>query len=157
MQGLAPSDVLQFEDFRLDRRGGLLRRDDKGAFVPVAIGSRALDILCVLIERAGEIVSKDEIIAAVWPETVVEDSNLTVQISALRRVVDRGPSDGSCIQTVPGRGYRFVALGDPARSRGAPGGLAKGWRGREWESAAALALCCAALVDHRAAVCQPEQ
>ena len=109
VQGLAPSDIFQFQDFRLDRRGGLFRRDDKGAFVPVAIGSRALDILCVLIERAGEIVSKDEIIAAVWPETVVEDSNLTVQISALRRVLDRGRANGSCIQTVPGRGYRFVA------------------------------------------------
>ena len=44
-----------------------------------------------------------------WPETVVEDSNLTVQISALRRVLDRGRPDGSCIQTVTGRGYRFIA------------------------------------------------
>jgi hypothetical protein len=52
---------------------------------------------------------KDEIIAAVWPGTVVEDSNLTVQISALRRVLDEGRSYGSYIQTVPGRGYRFVA------------------------------------------------
>lgn len=76
---------------------------------PAAIGSRALDILGVLIERAGEVVTKDEIIAAVWPGTVVEDSNLTVQISALRRVLDRERSEGSCIQTVPGRGYRFVA------------------------------------------------
>jgi DNA-binding winged helix-turn-helix (wHTH) protein len=51
----------------------------------------------VLIDQAGEVVSKDEIIAAVWPRTVVEDSNLTVQISALRRVLDRGRSNGSCI------------------------------------------------------------
>jgi DNA-binding winged helix-turn-helix (wHTH) protein len=109
VQGLAPSEIFLFEDFRLDRRGGLSRRDDTGAFVPVAIGSRALDILGVLIERAGEVVSKEEIIAAVWPETVVEDSNLTVQISALRRVLDRGRGNGSCIQTVAGRGYRFVA------------------------------------------------
>src|SRR6516165_7480384 len=109
MQGLAPSEIFLFEDFRLDRRGGLFRRDDTGAFVPVAIGSRALDILGVLIERAGEVVSKDEIITAVWRETVVEDSNLTVQISALRRVLDRGRSNGSCIRTVPGRGYRFIA------------------------------------------------
>jgi adenylate cyclase len=109
MQRLAPSDIFQFEDFRLDRSGGLYRRDDTGTFVPVAIGSRALDILGVLIERAGEVVSKDEIIAAVWPGTVVEDSNLTVQISALRRVLDRGRSNGSCIHTVSGRGYRFIA------------------------------------------------
>jgi TolB-like protein len=78
-------------------------------FAPVAVGSRGLDILGVLIARASEVVSKDEIIAAVWPGTIVEDGNLTVQISALRRVIDQGRSDGSYIQTVAGRGYRFVA------------------------------------------------
>jgi class 3 adenylate cyclase len=46
---------------------------------------------------------------AVWPRTVVEENNLMVQISALRRILDRDRVDGSCIQTVPGRGYRFVA------------------------------------------------
>jgi DNA-binding winged helix-turn-helix (wHTH) protein len=68
MQGLAPSDIFLFEDFRLDRRGGgLFRCNGTGEFEPVAIGSRGLDILGVLIERAGEVVSKDEIIAAFWP------------------------------------------------------------------------------------------
>src|SRR5215469_12653952 len=110
MHGLAPSDIFLFEDFRLDRRGGgLFRCDGTGKFEPVAIGSRGLDILGVLIERAGEVVSKGEVIAAVWPGTVVEDSNLTVQLSALRRVLDQGRSNGSCIQTVAGLGYRFVA------------------------------------------------
>ena len=109
MQGLAPSEIFLFEDFRLDRRGGLFRCNGAGKNEPVAVGSRALDILAVLIERAGEVVSKDEIVAAVWPETVVEDSNLTVQISALRRVLDRGQGNESCIQTVPGRGYRFLS------------------------------------------------
>ena len=111
MDALASSDIFLFEGFCLDRRaGGLFRRNHDGADLPVAIGSRGLDILGVLVERAGEVVSKDEIIAAVWPGTVVEDSNLTVQISALRRVLDRGRTQGSCIQTVPGRGYRFVAV-----------------------------------------------
>jgi TolB-like protein/class 3 adenylate cyclase len=110
MEALAWSEIFLFEGFRFDRRGGgLFRRDDNGAFAPVAIGSRGLDILAVLIGRAGEVVSKDEIIAAVWPGTVVEDSNLTVQISVLRRVLDRDRAQGSCIQTIPGRGYRFVA------------------------------------------------
>jgi adenylate cyclase len=114
MEVLASSEVFLFEDFRLDRHGGgLFQRDDNGAFVPVAVGSRGLDILGVLIARVGEVVSKDEIIAAVWPGTVVEDSNLTVQISALRRVLDYGRSNGSCIQTVPGRGYRLVAAMTP--------------------------------------------
>src|SRR5689334_17806936 len=109
METLASSEVFLFEGFRFDRRGGgLFRRDDSGALTAVTISSRGLGILGVLIERAGEVVSKDEIIAAVWPGTVVEESNLTVQISALRRVLDQRRSQGSCIQTVPGRGYRFV-------------------------------------------------
>jgi len=120
MQALARSDIFLFEDFRFDRRGGLLRRDDSGAFVPVVIGSRALDILGVLIERAGEVVTKDEIIDAVWPGTVVEDSNLTVQMSALRRVLDRGRLNASCIQTVAGRGYRFVTSITKISGSGAP-------------------------------------
>ena len=74
MQGLAPSGIFAFEDFRLDRRAGLFQCNGAGKFEPVAIGSRGLDILSVLIERAGEVVSKDEIVAAVWPGTVVEDS-----------------------------------------------------------------------------------
>src|SRR5437660_12004218 len=78
-------------------------------FVPLKIGSRAEDILRVLVERAGELVSKDEIIAKVWPGTTVEESNLTVQISTLRRSLDEKPAAASYIQTVPGRGYRFVA------------------------------------------------
>jgi TolB-like protein len=73
------------------------------------MGSRALEILGVLVERPGELVSRAEIMAAVWPETTVEDSNLNVQIAALRRVLDEGRTEGSCIQTVRGRGYRFTA------------------------------------------------
>ena len=85
------------------------RRNERGVFVPLSIGLRALDILCVLVERSGELVSKEEIMAAVWGRTVVENANLTVQISALRRVLDEGRPEGSCIQTVAARGYRFVA------------------------------------------------
>ena len=90
MQGLAPSEIFLFEDFRLDRRGGLFRCNGAGKNEPVAVGSRALDILGVLVERAAELVSRAEIIAAVWPGTAVEDSNLDVQIAALRRVLDAG-------------------------------------------------------------------
>jgi adenylate cyclase len=107
---LATADIFLFEDFRLDRRGeGLSRRDEPGIFVPVAIGPRALDVLAVLVERPGQLVLKEEIMAAVWGRTVVENANLTVQISALRRVLDLGRTEGSCIQTVAARGYRFVA------------------------------------------------
>ena len=110
MDAASPPDIYLFDDFRLDRRGGgLFRCAEAGAPVPVSIGSRALDVLSVLVERHGDLVSKDELMAAVWPNTVVEEANLTVQISALRRVLDEGRTGASCIQTAAGRGYRFLA------------------------------------------------
>jgi TolB-like protein len=108
MEALTTTDVFLFEDFCLDR-SGLSRRDQSGIFVPIMIGSRALEILAVLVARSGELVTRDEVIKKVWPATVVEYSNLPVQIAALRRHIDQGRMQGSCIQTVPGRGYRFIA------------------------------------------------
>jgi TolB-like protein/Flp pilus assembly protein TadD len=110
MDGLGSADVLLFEGFRFDLDSGdLFRLDEAGIAVPVVIGSRALGLLRLLIERQGKLVSKDAIMEAVWPGTVVEEGNLTVQMAALRRIVDQNREQGSCIQTVPGRGYRFVA------------------------------------------------
>jgi TolB-like protein/DNA-binding winged helix-turn-helix (wHTH) protein len=104
-----PDDRFLFEGFRLDRRaGGLFQRDANGVFAPVPIGARALDVLDLLVARAGELVTRDEITAAVWPESVVEDNNLNMQIAAVRRVLDSGRPAPSCIQTIPRRGYRFV-------------------------------------------------
>jgi adenylate cyclase len=104
------SEIFSFGEFRLDRAGGgLFRRDADGVLVPVAIGSRALEILAALVERRGDIVPKEEIIGTGWPRTVVAEGNLFVQISALRRILDAPQSGQSCIQTVIGRGYRFVA------------------------------------------------
>jgi TolB-like protein/pimeloyl-ACP methyl ester carboxylesterase/DNA-binding winged helix-turn-helix (wHTH) protein len=109
MKMSASSDIYLFADFRLDRAGGgLFRRNGSGAFAPVTIGSRALDLLAVLIERRGDVVSKEEIAAAVWPKMAVEEGNLFVQISALRAILDKGRSGQSSIQTVAGRGYRFI-------------------------------------------------
>jgi adenylate cyclase len=110
MDRLGSVDALLFEGFRFDRSGGdLFRLDQSGVAAPVPIGSRALRLLSLLVERPGELVSKDAIIDAVWPRMVVEEGNLTVQISALRRILDHDREQGSCIQTVPGRGYRFIA------------------------------------------------
>jgi TolB-like protein/lipopolysaccharide biosynthesis regulator YciM len=109
MDALAAAEISLFEGFRLDRRAGVLfRRDERGVFTPIAIGRRALDILGVLVERPGDLVSRDEIIDAVWPGTTVEDSNLNVQVAALRRILDDRRAESSCIQTVSGRGYRFI-------------------------------------------------
>ena len=110
MDELAAEEIFLFDDFRLDRgAGGLFRADENGVLVPVAIGSRALALLTLLVRRHGDLASKGEIMTTVWPGMVVEDSNLPAQILALRRVLDRGWANGSCIQTVSGRGYRFAA------------------------------------------------
>lgn len=100
--------VSRFEDFRLDQRDGLARRHGKESWVPIPLGSRALDVLRALVERSGELVTKQALMDAAWPGMTVEDANLTVQISTLRRVLDEGRAGGSCIRTVIGRGYRFL-------------------------------------------------
>ena len=74
----------------------------------VVLGARAMDVLTALAEQAGDVVTKQALMAAAWPGLAVEDANLTVQISALRRVLDEGRDGASCIQTVIGRGYRFL-------------------------------------------------
>jgi TolB-like protein len=109
------ADSILFEGFRLDHRGGcLFRQNPEGVGTPVALGSRALDLLRLLVERKGELVSKDEIMKAVWPGRVVEDANLNVQISKLRHILDQNREQGSCIQTIPGHGYSFVAPVTPS-------------------------------------------
>jgi predicted ATPase len=72
------------------------------------LGSRAHDLLHLLVTRAGEVIGRDELIAFAWPTTIVHDSNLKVTIAALRRVLSEDPTEPSFIATVPGRGYRFV-------------------------------------------------
>src|ERR1700759_2676180 len=107
MDALAVPPTCRFDDFLLDRDGrALYRLNANGERTAGSIGSPAFEILLLLIDRRGEFVSRREITEAIWPNTVVEENNLTVQIAALRRVVDSGRTRGSCIQTVSGRGYR---------------------------------------------------
>ena len=111
MEEHAGAEIVRFGGFHFDRRRRcLLRQEEDGALTPVPIGSRALDVLGLLIDRRGDLVSKDEILNTVWSGMVVEGANVTVQISALRRVLHEGRSDGSIIQTIPGRGYRFTSV-----------------------------------------------
>ena len=76
---------------------------------PVRLGGRAFDILTALVERAGEVVSKEKLIARAWPTTFVDEANLKIQISALRRALGDGQGDNRYVATVVGRGYNFVA------------------------------------------------
>jgi TolB-like protein/DNA-binding winged helix-turn-helix (wHTH) protein len=109
MDAISSTDILLLGSFRFDRRGRLLFRcADDARYLPVSIGARALAVLSVLTERPGDLVSKDAIMQAAWPGVIVEEGNLAVQISILRRILDVGSNGRSCIQTVSGRGYRFV-------------------------------------------------
>jgi DNA-binding winged helix-turn-helix (wHTH) protein len=96
---------ISFGSFRLLPAQLLLLQGDR----PVPLGSRAMEILIVLLERPSELVSKQELLARVWPNTVVEPENLKVQISALRGALRDGRDGNRFIINIPGRGYCFVA------------------------------------------------
>jgi DNA-binding winged helix-turn-helix (wHTH) protein len=101
----ATTSEVSFGPFRLLPAQFLLLEGDKS----VPLGSRALELLIVLLERPGELVSKQELMARVWPNLFVEPANLTVHISALRRRLRDGRDGNRFIINIPGRGYCFVA------------------------------------------------
>src|SRR5215212_7815817 len=90
--------------FQLDTETKLLLRGD----TPVALGPRAIAVLQALVARAGSAVSKEELFRAAWPGLAVDDSNLTVQIAALRRALADAENGARWIETLPRRGYRYV-------------------------------------------------
>jgi predicted ATPase/DNA-binding winged helix-turn-helix (wHTH) protein len=102
--GASANNSISFGPFRLLPSRQLLLEAD----TPVHLGSRALAILIALTERAGELVSKDELITRVWPNTFVEEGNLRVHVAALRRALGDGRG-ARYVANIPGRGYRFVA------------------------------------------------
>lgn len=104
--------AFQFGPFRLIPARQLLLGGD----ARVRLGGRALEILTALVERPGQLVTKQELIVRTWPDTVVEDSNLKVHIAALRKALGEEAPDEQYFVTVTGRGYRFVA---PVQSQAA--------------------------------------
>jgi Tol biopolymer transport system component/DNA-binding winged helix-turn-helix (wHTH) protein len=98
--------VHEFGRFRLDSAERLLLRSGQ----PVSLTPKAFDLLVYLVERHGRLVTKQELMRALWSETFVEEANLTYTVSALRKALgEREGQDEQLIQTVPTRGYRFVA------------------------------------------------
>jgi Tol biopolymer transport system component/DNA-binding winged helix-turn-helix (wHTH) protein len=95
----------RFSDFELDGARRLLLNDGK----PIPLKAKAFDLLSVLVEHRGEVLSKDELLELVWPGQFVEEGNLKVHISALRKALGERKDDHRFIVTVPGRGYSFVA------------------------------------------------
>src|SRR5436309_14967866 len=94
-----------FGPFLLDTRERRLLRD--GEVVPITL--KAFDLLQILVENRGHLLHKEELLRRVWPDAIVEENNLTVTLSVHRQALDEGPTDRQYIETVPRRGYRFVA------------------------------------------------
>jgi TolB-like protein len=111
--------IHRFGPFRLDAEANILFRGAE----PIALGQRAVALLRVLVEQPGVPVSKRALIGAAWRGVAVEESNLTVQIAALRRVLGEDEGGASWIETLPRRGYRFVGppvTADQITRAGAP-------------------------------------
>ena len=103
----APMDeeTFVFGSFRLVPAQRVLLDDGK----PLRLGSRALDILITLVKHAGETISKEQLIAHTWPDTVVDDGALRVHVAALRKALGDGRTGRRYVANNPGRGYGFVA------------------------------------------------
>ena len=95
----------EFGPFRVDAPERLLLRDGR----PVQVTAKVFDLLLLLIRNRGHALSKDELMSKLWPETAVEENNLTVNMSALRKALSDDSAQPQYIETIPRRGYRFVA------------------------------------------------
>ena len=94
----------KFGAFLLDTETGTLFRDGS----PVPVSYRGLVLLAALVRKAGSVVSKDELLEAVWPNMVVEEGNLSTQVAALRKALGTAPDGNDYIVNVPRIGYRFA-------------------------------------------------
>jgi DNA-binding winged helix-turn-helix (wHTH) protein/tetratricopeptide (TPR) repeat protein len=97
-------DIYEFGPFRVDPSQRLLFRNNQ----TVPLQPKAFDTLLVLVQNSGRVVLKEELMKTVWPETFVEESNLTQNIFVLRKILEETPGQRRYIVTVPGRGYRFA-------------------------------------------------
>src|SRR3990172_7798113 len=102
---MRPQHLYEFGPYRLDTAEQLLLRDGK----PVPLTPKAFETLVALVERSGHLVEKEELMKVVWSDAYVEESNLTNNVAAIRKLLGRGKSGRSYIETVPKRGYRFTA------------------------------------------------
>src|SRR6266481_7860243 len=98
-------EVISFGPFRLFAAQRLIER--KGT--PLHLGGRALDILIALVEQASRVVSKNELMARVWPDATVDESSLRVHVAALRKALGDGEAGARYVTTLTGQGYCFVA------------------------------------------------
>ena len=99
------NEDLAFGSFVLDRSERILKRDGEMVSVP----PKALSLLLVLLENRGQIVEKDRLMESLWPDTFVEEGNLTYTVRSLRKILGDNAERPAYIETIPRRGYRFIA------------------------------------------------
>jgi TolB-like protein/DNA-binding winged helix-turn-helix (wHTH) protein/tetratricopeptide (TPR) repeat protein len=97
--------IYEFGPFRLIPEERQLLRDNQ----PLPLSPKSFDLLVVLVENSGHLIEKGELLKRIWPDSFVEEANLSVKMSALRRALGEGPNEHQYVETVPRRGYRFVA------------------------------------------------
>src|SRR5215203_1798337 len=107
MSGLKSHLIYEVGNFRLDATRRLLFA--KGASEPLPITPKVFETILYFVERPGELLQKDRLLAELWPGLVVEENNLTQVISVVRRVLGETRGENRYLATVPGRGYQFVA------------------------------------------------
>src|SRR5271166_391204 len=98
-------EMFQFGEFQVDALARTLRREQE----VVTLNRRAFDVLLFLVRNPGKVLTRDELLKNVWPDTFVDENSLAQSISALRRALEERPGDNSYIVTLPGRGYQFVS------------------------------------------------
>lgn len=132
--------IYRFGPFRLEVEERLLYRD--GTLVPLA--GKSFDLLLALLRAPGRLQSREQLIAALWPKTIVEEANLTWNVNTLRKALGDDPQNPRYIETVRGHGYRFIEPVDPPAEPAAPAGRpALRWL---WTGTAVAALVAAAIV-----------
>lgn len=99
-------DIYDFGEFRVDASKRLLI---KGGGEPLPLTPKVFDLLLYLVQNCGKLIEKDELMSAIWTDTIVEENNLSQNISILRRILGKKRGEHQFIATIPGRGYKFVA------------------------------------------------
>lgn len=107
-------ELYKFGNFLLDINESTLLKDGKA----IILSPKLLDLLLLLVENNGHLVTKDEILNNLWPDSFVEENNLTVNISALRKILGDGEDGNKYIETIPKRGYRFLAKVEKVEDKG---------------------------------------
>jgi len=97
--------IFQFGEFHVDPLARTLRRGEE----TVTLNRRAFDVLLYLVQNPGRVLSREELLRNVWPDTFVDENSLAQSVSVLRRAIEEKPGDNSYLVTLPGRGYQFVS------------------------------------------------